>query len=207
MDRPFRKGDMKVLKYAIVIGAAFGAVSAYAQLGAVSKSDLEVSSSKQGLYLNYSPFARYSANGGGSTNGYVVSIEKAINEGKNGPGILGGFFSRAGGSNLYDITYRQYISEDASVGLGILGGDNFNGKNDFTLLYFKDMPALEGNPLRWQLQGGLYYDSSNSSANLSAGVKASYPIQNGFSIDAGFWYLRRGGDSGNLVTIGVGYRN
>lgn len=197
---------MKVLKYAIVIGAALGAVSANAQMGAVSKSDLDTSNNKQGVYINYSPFTRYTASGGGSSNGYLVSIEKAISEGKHGPGVLGGFFSRAGGANLYDITYRQYIEPDASVGIGVLGGDGFNGKNDFTLMYFKDMPAMTGNPLMWQLQGGVYYDSSNSSANLAAGVKLEYPIQSGFSLDAGFWYFHRSGNSGNVVTLGIGYR-
>ncbi len=198
---------MKVLKYTMVMVGALSAVSAFAQLGAASKSDLETSGNKQGVYLNYSPFARFTANGGGSTNGYVIGAEKAISEGKTGPGVLGGWFSRAGGQNVWDITYRQYIDTDASVGLGVLGGDGFNGKNDFTVHYFKDMPKQAGSPLIWQLFGGIYYTSSTTSkAFFSGGVKLEYPVQQGWSVDAGFWYLNRGGNSGNLVTLGVGYR-
>ncbi|MBS1701857.1 MAG: hypothetical protein JST12_09370 [Armatimonadetes bacterium] len=197
---------MKVLKYAIVVGAALGAVSANAQFGAVSKSDLASSSTKQGLYINYSPFARYTVNGGGSSNGYVVSFEKAVSESAKGPGVFGGMFSRAAGANIWDFTYRQYIESDASVGIGVLGGDGFNGKNDFSFLYFKDMATQGEMPLNWQLCGGLYYDSVDKSTNLMAGVKGSYHVSSEVSIDAGFLYLHRGGNSGNLVTVGVGFR-
>ena len=198
---------MKVIKYAIVIGAAVAAVSANAQLGAASKSDLDTSGNKQGLYFAYAPFARYTANGGGSANGYVISAEKAISESKTGPGILGGFFSRAGGANLWDITYRQYIAADASVGVGVLGGDGFNGKNDFTVNYFKDFPAMNNNPLIFQVFGGVYYSSSNSKTSLSGGVKLEYPLQNGFNVNAGVWFLDRGAVNGNLITVGIGYKN
>jgi hypothetical protein len=204
MDRPFGGKTMKVTKYALVIGAALGAVSANAQFGAVSKSDLDTSGGKQGVYLSYSPFARFSG-GGSSSNGYMISAEKAISEGKNGPNVLGAFYSRVGGSGFYQISYRMYMTEDASVALGILGGDGFS-KNDFSAMYFKELPKSNGNPLMLSVGGGIYYDSSNSSANLSAAVKASYPVQNGFSVDASFWYFHQGGDSGNLFTLGIGYR-
>lgn len=197
---------MKVLKYALVIGAAAVAVSANAQFGAANKSELETTNTKQGLYVNYSPFFRYTANGGGTSNGYLVAAEKTVSEGKNGPGVFGGFFSRANGSNVYDITYRQYIDTDASVGIGILGGDGFNGKNDFSFLYFKDMPKVEGSTLVWQAFGGLYYSGTAKNTKLSGGVKASYPIQNGFAIDGTFWYNNLAGTTGNFVTIGVSYK-
>lgn len=197
---------MKVTKYAIVIGAAIAAVSAQAQFGAVHKADIDMSGNKQGVYLNYSPFARYSASGGGSANGYVLSVEKGISEGKFGPNILGGFFSRASGSNLYMIDYKMYIDEDASVMVGILGGDGFSGKNDFAAMYFKELPKQNENPLEIAVGAGAYYDSSSSNLNITAALKLSYPIQNGFSIDGSFWYLHRGGNSGNLITLGVGYR-
>ena len=196
---------MKVTKYALVIGAALGAVSAHAQFGATSKADLEVSGNKQGVYLSYSPFARASG-GGSSSNGYLFSVEKAISEGKNGPNVIGGFFTRVGGGNLYQINYRSYIAQDASVAFGILGGDGFSGKNDFSVMYLKDMPKMQGNPLTYQLGGGLYYDSSSKGVNFAASLKASYPIQSGFSLDASFWYFHQGGDSVNLITLGVGYR-
>lgn len=195
---------MKVTKYAIVIGAALVAVSAQAQFGAVSKSDLDTSGGKQGVFLSYSPFAR--ASGGGSTeNGYLFSAEKAISEGKFGPNVLGGFFARIGGSNLYQISYRMYMTEDASVALGVLGGDGLS-KNDFSAMYFKEFPKMENNPVMFSLGGGAYYDSSNSSVNLAAAAKASYAIQSGFSVDASFWYFRSGGNSVNLITVGIGYR-
>ena len=207
MDRPFWRETMKVTKYALVIGAALGAVSANEQLGAVSKSDVEASGTKQGIYLNYSPFARFSANGGGgSSNGYIISAEKGITEGKNGPGVLGGFFSRVNGGNFYEINYRVYIQADSSLGLGILGGDGFNGKNDWNLYYMKDMPKTAGSPIDWQIGIGAYYDSGDKSINPDAGIKVSYPFQSGLSIDAAFWYFHRGGNSGNLITLGVGYR-
>lgn len=196
---------MKVVKYGIVIGAAVLAVSANAQFGAASKSALEPTAGSQGLYLQYSPFARIS--GGGNTgNGYLVGAEKAISSGQRGPGILGGFFSRIDGANLYQFSYRQYIQEDASVQFGILGGDGFNGKNDFSFLYFKDMPSTGTTPINWQLFGGVTYDSSDEGFNLSGGVKASYPLSNGFAIDGTFWYLSRGGSSGNFISIGVSYK-
>ena len=197
---------MKVTKYALVIGAALVAVSAHAQFGAFSKSDLDTSGNKQGVYLNYSPFARYSASGGGSANGYLFAVEKGISQGKNGPNVLGGFFSRAGGANLYEIMYRMYMDADSSVGLGVLGGDGFNGKNDFAGIYFKDLPKSKDMPLAVQVGAGVYYDSNASKANLTAAVRGSYMIQSGFSIDASFWYLHRGGNSGNLLTVGLGYR-
>jgi hypothetical protein len=195
---------MKVTKYAIVIGAALGAVSAQAQFGAVSKSDLSTADGKQGVYLSYNPFARISG-GGSSANGYLLSAEKSISEGKFGPNVLGGFYTRLGGSGVYQVSYRMYTAEDASVALGILGGDGFS-KNDFSAMYFKEFPKMENNPLMFSLGGGLYYDSSNSSANLAAAAKASYALQNGFSIDASFWYFHQGGQSANLITVGVGYR-
>ena len=197
---------MKVIKYALVIGAALGAVSANAQLGAVSKTDIEASGTKQGVYINYSPFARFSASGGGSSNGYIISAEKGINQSKNGPGVLGGFYSRVNGGSFYSINYRQYMTADTSLGLAILGGDNFNGKNDFNLYYMKDMPKTAGSPIDWQVGIGAYYDSGGKSINPDAGIKVSYPFQSGFSIDAAFWYFHRGGSSGNLLTLGVGYR-
>jgi hypothetical protein len=197
---------MKVTKYAIVIGAALGAVSAQAQFGAVSKSDLDMTGNKQGVYLNYSPFARYSVSGGGSSNGYLLSAEKVIGEGKFGPNVLGGFFSRASGSNLYMIDYKMYVDADSSVALGVLGGDGFNGKNDFAGMYFRELPKSKDNPLEVAVGAGVYYDSSSTNLNLTAALKLSYPLQNGFSIDGSFWYLHQGGSSGNLITIGVGYR-
>ncbi len=197
---------MEVTKLTLVIGAAVVAVSAHAQFGAVSKSDLEASGNKQGLYLSYSPFARYSASGGGTSNGFLISAEKAISQGKNGPNVLGGFYSRASGSSLYEISYRMYIDTDASIGLGILGGDGFSGKNDFTAIYFKDLPKSQGTPIALQIGAGVYYDSLAKKANLTAALRASYPFQNGFSIDASFWYLHQGGNSGNLITLGIGYR-
>jgi hypothetical protein len=175
---------MKVTKYALIIGAALGAVSAQAQFGAVSKSDLEMSGNKQGVYINYSPFARYSASGGGTSNGYLLSLEKSISAGKNGPNVLGGFFSRAAGANLYMIDYRFYIEPDASIALGILGGDGFSGKNDFAAVYFKELQKSKDNAIEVAIGGGAYYDSSNKKFNLTAAIKASYPIQSGFSIDA-----------------------
>lgn len=201
-----RKETMEVTKLTLVIGAAVVAVSAHAQFGAVSKADLEASGNKQGVYLSYSPFARYSASGGGTANGYLISVEKAISQGKNGPNVLGGFFSRASGSNLYEISYRMYLDADSSVGLGILGGDGFAGKNDFSAIYFKDLPKSNGTPIALQVGAGVYYDSVGSKANLTAAIRASYPIQNGFSVDASFWYLHQGGNSGNLLTLGIGYR-
>ncbi len=197
---------MKLTKYAIVAGAVLGAVSAHAQFGAVSKADLEVSGNKQGVYLSYSPFARFSASGGGSSNGYLIAAEKAISEGKNGPNVLGGFFSRVNGSSLYEISYRMYMDADSSLGLGILGGDGFSGKNDFSAMYFKDLAKSKDMPLALQVGAGVYYDSVGSKANLSAAVRASYPLQNQFSIDASFWYFHQGGNSGNLLTLGIGYR-
>ena len=197
---------MEVKKYALVIGAALCAVSAQAQLGAVSKSDIDMSGNKQGVYLSYSPFARYSVSGGGSANGYIISAEKGIGEGKYGPNILGGFFSRASGSNLYMIDYKMYIADDASVMFGVLGGDGFSGKNDFTGMYFKELPKQANNPLQLAIGAGIYYDSNSSNANLTAAVKASYPVQNGFSVDASFWYFRQAGSSANLITLGIGYR-
>ncbi len=195
---------MKVTKYAIVIGAALVAVSAQAQFGAVSKSDLSTSDGKQGVYLSYSPFARISG-GGSSSNGYLISAEKAISEGKFGPNVLGGFYTRLGGNGVYQVSYRMYTAEDASVALGILGGDGFS-KNDFSAIYFKEFPKMENNPLMFSLGGGVYYDSSNSSINFTAAAKASYAIQSGFSIDASFWYFRSGGNNVNLLTLGIGYR-
>ena len=199
---------MKVTKYALVTGAALCAVSAHAQFGAVSKADLEVSGNKQGVYLSYSPFARLSANGGGSASGYIISGEKAISEGKFGPNVLGGFFGSFNSNSIYAVTYRFYVENDASIGFGILGGDGFGGKNDFSAMYYKDLGAVgKSKPdLTLQVGAGLLYDAASSNVNLSAVVRASYPIQSGFSLDASFWYLHLGGNSGNFFTLGIGYR-
>ena len=199
---------MKVTKYAIVIGSALGAVSAQAQFGATSKADLDTSGSKQGVYLSYSPFARLSANGGGSATGYIVSGEKAIGQGKFGPNVLGGFFGTFNSNTIYAVTYRVYVENDASVGLGVLGGNGLGNKNDYSAMYYKDLAKMGTSKpdLSLQVGGGVLYDGASRNMNLSAVVRASYPIQSGFSVDASFWYLHLNGNSGNFFTVGVGYR-
>lgn len=191
---------MNILKYALVIGAATVAVSANAQFGAASKSAFSDAANSQGIYINYSPFARVNS-GGGDANGYLLGAEKAVGEGENGPNVFGVFFSRIGGSNLYQFSYRMYNSEDTALQLGWIDGDNTNGV--LTLLYFKEMPPSESNSLVWNIFGGVSYDTDNSDINLTGGLKASYPLSNGFSIDGGWWHLRNGGSSGNFFTLGI----
>jgi hypothetical protein len=196
---------MKILKNALVLGAATFAVTANAQFGAASKSDLSLDNGKQGIYGTYNPFARISA-GGNSTNGYLFSVEKRLDEGKFGPNVVGGFFSRFDGANLYQIHYRSYIfAEDAGLQLGILGGDGFGNKNDVSLLYFKELPKSESG-INLMGMAGLYRDSADNKFNLSFAAKASYALQNGFSVDATLWWVTRGGDSGTILSLGVGYR-
>ena len=199
---------MEVTKLTFIIGAAVVAVSANAQFGATSKTDLDTSGNKQGVYLSYSPFARLSANGGGSATGYIVSGEKAISQGKFGPNVLGGFFGTFNSNTIYAVTYRVYVENDASVGLGVLGGNGLGGKNDFSAMYYKDLgkPGNTKPDLNLQVGGGVLYDGASRNMNLSAVVRASYPIQSGFSVDASFWYLHLNGNSGNFFTVGVGYR-
>jgi hypothetical protein len=203
MKRLFKvKEYMKILKYAIVLGAATVAVSANAQFGAASKSEFSMEAGKQGLYGTYSPFARISG-GGASGNGYVFGLEKLIGD----DAVLGGFLSRVEGSTLYQVHYRKYMQMDSGFQAGILGGDATNNKNDFSLLYFKELPAQEKSAsIASTLFGGFYYDGTDKKFNVQAGVKASYPLQNGFNLDATLWYLTRSGDSVNFITIGVGYK-
>jgi hypothetical protein len=201
MKRPDWWGKMKILKYAIVLGAATVAVSASAQFGAVNKSDFSMDAGKQGLYGTYSPFARISG-GGASGNGYVFSLEKMTSDDT----VIGGFLSRVAGSNIYQFHYRKYSSADTALQFGILGGDGFNNKNDFSLLYVKEMPKQGEAGIATQLNAGLYYDSIDKKFNIQGGLKASYALQGGMSIDASFWYLTRGGDSANFITVGIGYR-
>ncbi|HLO99329.1 MAG TPA: hypothetical protein VK171_12095, partial [Fimbriimonas sp.] len=145
-------------------------------------------------------FARINS-GGNDTNGYLLSGEKVVSEGENGPNIFGVTFSRVGGANLYQFTYRMYQSEDTAIQLGWVDGDGTNG--GVTALYFKEMPAMGEGGLVWNAFGGLTYETDNSKINLTGGVKLSYPISNGFSIDGTWWHLRQGGSSGNFFTIGV----
>lgn len=204
-NRLYSGKAMNILKNALVLGATTVAVAANAQFGAASKADLSLDGGKQGIYGTYNPFARMSA-GGGSANGYLLSVEKRLNEGKFGPNVVGGFYSRFGGADLYQVHYRSYLfAEDAGLQFGILGGSGFGNKNDISILYFKELPKQE-NGLSLMPMAGLYRDSADNKFNLSFAAKASYALQNGFSVDATLWWMTRGGDSGTLLTIGVGYR-
>jgi hypothetical protein len=191
---------MNILKYALVIGAATVAVSANAQFGAASKSAFSDAANSQGIYINYSPFARINS-GGNDANGYLLGAEKVVGEGENGPNIFGVFFSRVGGTNLYQFNYRMYQSEDVAYQIGWIDGDGTNG--NITLLYMKEMAAAGDSGFSWQAFGGLNFETDNSKFNLTGGVKLSYPISNGFSIDGTWWHLRNAGTSGNFFTIGV----
>jgi hypothetical protein len=192
---------MKVLKTAIVLGVATVAISANAQFGAANKSEFSMDAGKQGLYGTYNPFVRVSS-GGSSGNGYAFSLEKLTSDDT----VIGGWFSRVEGATSYQLHYRKYSSADTALQIGLLGGDGFNNKNDFSLLYIKEMAKKSETGLNTQLFGGLYYDSTDSKFDLQAGAKASYALQSGLSIDATFWYARRAGDSANVVTVGIGYR-
>jgi hypothetical protein len=192
---------MKFLKYALVLGAATVAVSANAQFGATSKADLSTEGGKQGIYGTYSPVARNS-----DANGYVLSFEKILNEGKDGPNVFGGFYSRFDGAGLYQFHYRTYRNEDSGYQLGMLGGDGFGNKNDFQLMYFKELPGQGAKSLSISAMGGLYYETGASKFHPTVAVKASYPLQNGFSLDATAWYLRNNDSNNTLFSVGVGYR-
>jgi hypothetical protein len=54
--------------------------------------------------------------------------------------------------------------------------------------------------------GGLYYETGASKFHPTVAVKASYPLQNGFSLDATAWYLRNNDSNNTLFSVGVGYR-
>ena len=196
---------MKNLNKVIILGAAMMAVSANAQFGAASKKDFTMENGKSGGYFTYNPFTRASG-GGADASGYSFSVEKMIGTKEMAESILGFSQARVDGTTLWQLHYRWYMGEDTSLQLGILGGDGFNSKNDFNLTYWKDMPAQGEGAISFSAFAGLYRSSTDNKIDINFGVKASYPLQNAVSIDATFWQLKRGGDSGNFITIGVGYR-
>ncbi len=193
------------LRNVMILAGAMMAVSANAQFGVATKNDFSFDNGKQGLYGVYSPFARISS-GGASANGYFLALDKLIDAKAADAAIFGGAYSRLDGTSSWQFHYRRYIQEDASLQLAIYGGDGFNNKTDFSVLYFKDLPKQGENPLSVALTGGLYRDSTDNKFDLAFGVKLAYPLQNGFSVDASFLQTRRAGESANLITIGVGYR-
>ena len=196
---------MKNLNKVMILGVAMMAVSANAQFGAGSKKDFTMENGKSGGYFTYNPFTR--ASGGGSdANGYSFAVEKLIGTKENAEAILGFASARIDGSAWWQLSYRMYNSEDTSLQFGLYGGDGFGGKNDFSLTYWKDLPSQGQGAISLSAFAGLYRSGSDSKTDLSFGVKASYPLQNAVSIDATFWQLRRAGDSGNFLTVGVGYR-
>ncbi len=136
----------------------------------------------------------------------ALSFEKILNEGNNGPNVFGGFYSRFDGAGLYQFHYRTYRSEDSGYQLGMLGGDGFGNKNDFQLMYFKELPGQGAKSLSISAMGGLYYETGASKFHPTVAVKASYPLQNGFSLDATAWYLRNNDSNNTLFSVGVGYR-
>jgi hypothetical protein len=88
----------------------------------------------------------------------------------------------------------------------MLGGDGFGNKNDFQLMYFKELPGQGAKSLSISAMGGLYYETGASKFHPTVAVKASYPLQNGFSLDATAWYLRNNDSNNTLFSVGVGYR-
>ncbi len=196
---------MKNLNKVIILGTAMMAVSANAQYGAASKKDFTMENGKSGGYFTYNPFTRASQSGV-EGNGYSFAVEKLIGTKEGAESILGFQQSRIEGGTMWQFSYRMYTGEDTSLQFGILGGDGFGGKNDFSINYWKDMPSQGEGAISFSIFGGLYRDSQDNKFNFQFGVKAAYPLQNAVSIDATFWQMTRGGTSGNILTLGVGYR-
>jgi hypothetical protein len=194
---------MKNLNKVIILGTAMMAVSANAQFGAASKKDFTMENGKSGGYFTYNPFTRLSG-GGSDASGYSFSVEKLIGTKEMAETILGFSQARVDGFTLWQINYRMYIGEDASVQLGILGGDI--AKNDFSFTYWKDLPTSGENAISLSAYAGLYRSGADNKFNLTYGLKAAYPLQSAVSIDATFWQQQQGGVSGNFLTLGVGYR-
>lgn len=196
---------MKNLNKVIILGTAMMAVSANAQFGAASKKDFTMENGKSGGYFTYNPFTRASS-GGADGNGYSFAVEKLIGTKEGAEAILGFQQSRIEGGTMWQISYRMYTGEDTSLQFGIIGGDGFGGKNDFAVNYWKDMPSQGEGAISFSLFAGLNRDSIDNKFNIQFGLKAAYPLQNAVSIDATFWQMTRGGNSGNFLTLGVGYR-
>jgi hypothetical protein len=196
---------MKILKPVLVTAALAVTVSSFAQFGATSKSDFMSGGNKQGTYASFSPFGRISG-GGDSANGYVLSFEKMLDSGSSDSNVFGAWFGNFSNNNIYQFHLRKTFSETMDIQFGLLGGDGTGNKTDFSILAFAaGSKASEVNALSTSLFGGIYYAGVNKKASLQAGIRASYPMQNGLSIDGTFWYVA---DNPNrtLISVGLGYR-
>jgi hypothetical protein len=196
---------MKNLTTTLAIIGSLVSIAAHAQFGATSKADYAAKDGKQGIYGSFSPFARISG-GGNEATGYLFSLEKELSANKMGSLVLGGWFGTFDSKSAYSIYGKQYTGADMGFQVGFLGGDLTNNKTDFSFAAFKELaPSTGNNPITASVLAGAYYSSDDKKFNFQAAIKGAYPLQNGLSVDAAFWYLG-GSPSTTFITVGVGYR-
>lgn len=195
---------MKVLKSSLVLGALACALSANAQFGAVGKSDLKAVEGKSGILLN-AYFLDYSVKvpGGGTAkaNGFIINAEKAL-EGGERFSTISAYIARLDSTNSYNFNYKTYLGEQYGVIGGILFGDGTTG---FNLYGFYDfVNEDDAKAVKFQVGGGL--ERFDGDSHLAAFARASYPIQNGFTLDASLLLRFVSNANATALAFGVGYK-
>lgn len=180
----------------MILAGAMMAVSANAQFGAATRADFDLSNGKSGVYGGFYPLSSYS-----SSNGTTLSIDKLLGTKEDGD-VAGLSYTTISGLKLTQLLYRKYIAPDAGVQLSYFKVDGASD-NVFGLHYVKEFVSQGEKPISGSLFAGLV--NGNSETKFSYGLKASYPLQNGLSLDATLFRLTAD-DNSTFFALGVGYR-
>jgi len=195
---------MNYVKTGLILGVAACAMTANAQFGTANKADLLPIDGKSGIYGTASFVSQRVSNGGGNSSGILFNAEKALSI--NGDDILaiGAFFADLDGT-AYSVYAKKYLGVNYGIQAGFLKFED-NDDLDFGVYGIYDFNAADATSVR--IQGGLgtLYTGSDSKFNLAGFLKASYPLQNGLSVDAGIWYVDLDQANATFLTVGVGYK-